>query len=129
MAHPNEDLLRQGYEAFGAGAVDKVLALFAPDIVWHVGGSSQITGDYHGHQEVLGFFGKLMELTGGTFRLDIHDILANDTHGVVLVTVHAERGDQRLEAREADIWHLAGGQATEFWTFVEDAEATDRFFS
>jgi len=81
MAHPNEELLRQGNEAFAAGEVDKVLALFAEDIVWHVGGTSQISGDY-----------------------------------------------QRLEAREANIWHLAGGQATEFWAFLEDDYAADRFF-
>ncbi len=49
-------------------------------------------------------------------------------NGAALVTVRAELGDRRLEAREADIWHLAGGQAAEFWTFLEDGEANDRFF-
>ena len=120
MAHPNEDLLRRGYEAFGSGDMDTVLAIFADDIVWHVGGSNQTSGDYRGHQEVMGFFGKLMELSGGTFHLDIHDIVANDRHGVVLVTASGEKGGQKLEAREANIWHLADGKATEFWAFAED---------
>jgi uncharacterized protein len=128
MAHPNEDLLRRGYEAFAAGDIDTVLSVFADDIVWHVGGSSQIAGDYRGHQEVLGFFGKLMELSGGTFRVDVHDLLANDVHGVALVTAHGERDDQRLEARQANIFHLADGKATEFWGFAEDQEALDKFF-
>lgn len=129
MAHPNEDLLRRGYEAFGAGDIDTVLAIFDHDIAWHSGGANQTTGDYHGHQEVLGFFGKLMELSGGSFRLDIHDIMADDTHGVVLVTAHAERDGQTLAARQANIWHLADGKATEFWTLIEDQAATDRFFA
>jgi hypothetical protein len=47
----------------------------------------------------MGFFGKLMELSGGTFRIEIHDVVANDTHGVVLVTTHGERGGQRLAVR------------------------------
>jgi hypothetical protein len=128
MAHPNEDLLRRGYEAFGSGDMDTVLAIFADDIVWHVGGSNQTSGDYHGHQEVMGFFGKLMELSGGTFHLDIHDILANDTHGVVLVTALGERDGQTLTAREANIWHLADGKATEFWAFAEDQADIDEFF-
>lgn len=128
MAHPNEDLLRHGYEAFGAGDLDTVLAIFADDIAWHVGGSNQTSGDYHGHQEVLGFFGQLMSLSGNTFRLDIHDILANDTHGVVLVTAHGERNGQTLSVRQANIWHLADGQATEFWVFPEDQAAVDQFF-
>jgi hypothetical protein len=34
--------------------------------VWHAGGSNQTTGEYRGFQEIMGFFGKVMELTGGT---------------------------------------------------------------
>jgi uncharacterized protein len=126
--HPNAELFKSGYAAFQAGDLEKVRSLFADDIVWHVGGSSQIAGDYGGHQEVLGFFGKLAELSGGTFRVDIHDLLANDVHGVALVTARAERDDQRLDAREANIFHLADGKVTEFWAFIEDQEAADKFF-
>ena len=129
MGHSNEDLLRRGYEAFAAGDLNTVLEIFDADIVWHVGGSNQTSGDYHGHQEVMGFFGKLMELSGGTFHLEIHDILANDTHGAVLVTAHGERDGQTLAVREANIWHLANGKATEFWALADDQAALDKFFA
>jgi uncharacterized protein len=129
MANANEELLRRGYDAFGAGDIDTVLGVFAPDIAWHIPGDSQISGDYHGHQEVMAFFGKLMEITGGTFRLDVHDVLANDTHGAVLVTAHAQRDGQSFEMREVHTWHVADGKATEFWAFEEDSAATDEFFS
>jgi uncharacterized protein len=128
MAHPNEDLLLAGYEAFAKEDIDAVLAVLADDIVWHVGGVSQLSGDYQGHQGVLRFFGKLAEVTGGTFRLDIHDILANDAHGTVLVTAYGERPGITLEARQVNIWHLADGKATEFWTFAEDQRVIDDFF-
>lgn len=129
MAHPNEDLLRGGYEAFAAGDIEKVLDIFADDIGWHVPGESQLAGDYHGHQEVIGFFGKLIELTGGTFHLDVHDILANDTHGAVLVTAYGERPGKTLEAREVHVWHLADGKATEFWSPSVEQSEIDFFFS
>jgi uncharacterized protein len=129
MAHPNEDLLRRGYQAFAAGDIDTVLSLFADDIVWHVGGTSKVSGDYRGHQQVVGFFSQMMELSGGTFRLDIHDVLANDVHGTVLATARAERDDQKVEVREVNIWHLANGKATEFWSFAEDEDALDKFFA
>ena len=128
MANPNEDLLRRGYEAFASGDIDTVLSVFSHDIAWHAGGSNQTSGEYHGHQEVVGFFMKLIELSGGTFRLDVHDILANDTHGVVLATAHGERDGQQLAVREVNIWHLADGKATEFWAFAEDQPAVNRFF-
>ncbi len=98
MANTNEDLLRQGYAAFASGDLATVQALIADDIVWHSGGANQLTGDYTGHQEVLGFIGRLMEVTGGTFRLEIHDILANDSHGIVLVTMHGERDGRASRA-------------------------------
>ena len=36
-------------------------------------------------------FGKLMQVPADAFRLEIHDVLANDTHGVVLANVQAEK--------------------------------------
>ena len=69
-----------------------------------------------------------MEVTDGTFKLDVHDILANDMHGIVLVTVHAERDGRRLEMNEVHIWHLEQGQAEEFWSFAEDVAEMDAFF-
>jgi uncharacterized protein len=129
MANANEELLRRGYAAFAAGDIDTVLGVFAEDIAWHISGQSQISGDYHGHQEVVGFFGKIMEITGGTFRLDVHDVLANDAHGAVLATAFAQRAGKPFQMREVHTWHLSGGKATEFWAFEEDSAETDRFFS
>ncbi len=129
MAHPNEDLLRQGYAAFGTGDLDTVFGLFDDDMVWHNGGSNQLTGDYRGHQAIMGMFGKLLEVTGGTLRLEIHDVLANDTHGTVLVTAHAERDGQPITVREVNIWHVADGKATEFWVFPEDSAELDKMFA
>jgi ketosteroid isomerase-like protein len=41
MGHPNEDLIRRGYDAFSRGDMDTLRALFHPDIVWHAPGRSQ----------------------------------------------------------------------------------------
>jgi uncharacterized protein len=127
-AQENAELIRAGYEAFGAGDLDTVSKQFAPDIRWHVGGRSAISGTYTGHNEVFGFFGKLFELTGGTFRIDIHDVLASDDHVVVLVRESASRGDRHLEMNEAHIWHVSGGLVNEFWGFAEDQYEASSFF-
>ncbi len=129
MAHPNEDLLRRGYDAFIAGDMDTVLSIYADDITYHVGGANQLTGEYKGAQEVMGFLGQVMELSGGTFRLEVHDILANDGHGAVMVNFHVERGGRSLDGREVHVWHLAGGKATEFWSFEGDQAGIDQMFS
>jgi uncharacterized protein len=71
MGHPNEDLIRRGYDAFSRGDMDTLRELFHLDIVWHAPGRSQLFGDHRGVDAVLGYFGRTMELTGGNFRVEV----------------------------------------------------------
>jgi ketosteroid isomerase-like protein len=129
MAHPNEDLLRRGYEAFAKADMPAVQAFFADDIAWHVPGRSPLSGDYKGAQEVLGFLGKSMEQTQGTFGLEVHDLLADDEHGVALVVARGQREGKSLEDRQVHVLHVQGGKVTEFWAHPGDQYAVDEFWS
>jgi ketosteroid isomerase-like protein len=128
MAHPNEDLVRRGYAAFGTGDIATLSELFADDVVWHVGGHSPI-GDYMGKEAVLGFFAQLAERAGGTFRLDIHDVLANDEHVVALVKATAEREGKSLNDNGAQVFHVQGAKVSESWFHSGDQYAGDEFWS
>ncbi len=127
--HPNQELLRRGYAAYGAGDLDTVNALFADDIVWHVAGQSPIAGDYTGKEQVFGFFGKLQELSDGTSKIEVHDVLANDTHGVALVMESATRGGRSHEGVATHVYHITDGKVTEFWDAHPDQQAEDEFWS
>ncbi|MDH3189445.1 MAG: nuclear transport factor 2 family protein [Acidimicrobiia bacterium] len=54
--HPNLEAARAGYEAFAGGDLAAVSELMADDVVWHVGGSNMVSGDYQGKEAVLGLF-------------------------------------------------------------------------
>ncbi|HEX9891787.1 MAG TPA: nuclear transport factor 2 family protein [Actinomycetota bacterium] len=129
MAHPNEELIRQGYASFGSGELDAVRASFSPDIIWHAPGRNPLSGDYKGWEEVLGLFGKSAELSGGTFKLDIHDVVANDTHAVALVTATGQRNGKSWSDNQAHVFHIEGGKVAEFWGHPGDQYATDEFWS
>jgi len=126
--HPNLGAARAGYEAFAAGDMAAVSDLLTDDIVWHVAGNYDMSGDYAGKEAVFGFFAKLMEESRGTFRIDIHDMLANDDHGVALGTVSATRGEDTLEDRVTQVFHMRDGRMTEFWTFAEHQDQHDAFW-
>lgn len=128
MTHPNEDLLRSAYEAFGKGDIETVSGVLADDIVWHIPGKSSISGDRSGKDDVLRFFGELVERSGGTFRLEMHDILADDEHGVVLVQSKGERDGKTLDDHTVHVFHLRDGKATEFWGHAGDQYAVDDFW-
>jgi hypothetical protein len=126
--HPNLERARAGYEAFAAGDLAAVSDLFSDDIVWHSGGSNVLTGDYKGKEAVLGFFGLLMQESGGSFTNEIHDMLANDEHGVALVTMSATRGGKSFEGNLVHIFHMSDGKMTEFWAIPEDQSRYDEFW-
>jgi hypothetical protein len=50
-------------------------------------------------------FARLFEVTGGTFSVDLHDVLANDEHTAALYTIRGERaGKQRLTDNQVQIF-------------------------
>jgi len=127
--HANLEISRGGYEAFASGDLATVGDLFSDDIVWHSGGNNILTGDYEGKEAVLGFFGRLMQETEGSFKNDIHDMLANDEHGVALVTASATRGGKSFEGRVVHVFHMSDEKMTEFWSFPEDQSLFDEFWA
>ncbi len=128
--HPNVEKARRAYAAFSAADMATVNELMADDIEWHIGGNSSFAGVYKGKDAVFGFFGKLMETTGGTFKLEVHDILANDEHTIALVTETSQMNGKTLVGRAVHIIHPdSEGRTKEFWTFLEDQAAADAFFA
>lgn len=127
--HPNLVSARAGYEAFANGDMATLNDLLSDDIVWHSGGSNVLSGDYEGKEAVFGFFGRLAQETGGSFKNEIHDMLANDDHGVALVIQSATRGDKTLDGRSVHVFHMTDGKMTEFWAFPEDQGPFDAFWS
>ena len=129
MTHPNEELLSRGFEAFSKGDMGAVAALFADDIVWHSPGRGPLSGDHRGKDQVLGMFAKQAELTGGTFRVELHALLANDEHGVALTSASGEREGKAWEGKSVLVFHVREGKATEVWLHPDDLYASDDFFS
>ncbi len=129
MAHPNEELLRSGFDAFAKGDVDTLRELFDQNAAWHVPGRSQLSGDYQGVDAIVGFFARTMELTGGSFRAELHDVVANDEHAVALYVTRGEREGRTLENRDVLVSHIRNGKIAEAWLLTDDLYAADEFYS
>jgi ketosteroid isomerase-like protein len=129
MAHPTAELLQHGYDCFAKGDIPTALGLLANDISWHVPGRSPLSGDYKGHEEVLGFFAKSMELSGGTLQIDINDILCEGERAAVLCTVSAERNGEFWSSPEIHMWRVVNGKAVEFREFQGDQQTEDEFWT
>jgi ketosteroid isomerase-like protein len=128
-ATANRHLIEGAYAAFARGDIPTVLAVLDENILWHVPGRGPISGDYRGHGEVLDFFKHFMDLSRGTFRIRIDDVLANDERVVVLVTESAERKGRKWSSPQVHAWTVEDGKATVFWQFQGDQQTEDEFWS
>jgi uncharacterized protein len=120
--HSNVELTRRGHAAFAVGDLQALSDMMADNVTWHVSGGP-LTGIYRGRDDVLGFFARLAEETAGTFRLEVHDVLANDEHSVALCTLSASRGDRSVDVPVVNVSHVREGKITEFWTASTDPQA------
>ena len=129
MTTQNAELIRRAYDAFADGDLTTVLKILDQDITWHIPGRGPLAGDYKGHDEVMGFVTKTMELSAGTFTIDIDDILVDGDHVVVLCTVAAERHGQCWSSPEVHVWRVINNSAVDFREFQGDQETEDEFWS
>ena len=95
--HPSAQLVRAFYEARARGDRAAIRRILAPDIEWHDPYPPLHGGDLQGLETVLrDVFDGAAQLTGGSTRLWLEDVLANDRRAVALYTI---RDDQIVEAR------------------------------
>jgi ketosteroid isomerase-like protein len=127
--HPNLQRMRDGYDAFAKGDVAVLQELMTDDIVWHVPGHSFLAGDYAGKEAVLGFFGRVMEATEGSFRAEPLTLLTDDRYGAAPVRITAHRGDRHLDVMNLQVSRWQDGRVAEFWDTSTDPDATDEFFA
>ena len=126
----NADLLRRFLDAQSRGDAALLNELLADDIVWHVPGRNLLSRDYAGKTEVFEFFGRARELSSGTVRTEVIDVMGGETYAVAIVRVFAEREGRSLGGSlQAWTCRIEGGKIAESWFLVEDRYAVDAFWS
>jgi ketosteroid isomerase-like protein len=127
--HPNIVVMRQVLAAFQSGDGAALARLFAPEVVWRVPGKSALAKDYRGQAEVFGFFGKLMELTDGTFKVTSLEMLANENGGVFVDRITAERSGRALDVRLMLHVTIRNGQIVEGYDHFHHEHIWDEFWA
>ena len=123
------DLVRRGFEAFGKGDMATLTELFEERALWHEEPAGVLTGDYHGRDAILGFFGQLHQESAGTFRPTITTIAAAGDKVFVETEARGERAGRSLRARQVLVFTLGGGRVHEVHLFNADYSAIQAFWS
>lgn len=121
MSENIKDTIKTGYDAFEKGNLDPLMSSLADNVRWHVSSGSPLAGDYIGKAEVLNFFGKLMQLCGGSQRLQVVDILASEKHAAVLTREEIPHQARTLTFRSVHLWEVRNGEFSAFDVYYDDA--------
>jgi len=128
--HPNASRIRALFAAFREGDIATIHEAIAENAVWHFPGrKGQLAGSHRGHEGIFAFLARVPQLTGGTFHLDLEEVLANDTHAVAFFRGRGEREGRRLDNPTCLKMRLVDGRAVEIWEFVWDLYAVDEFWA
>lgn len=122
--HPNATLVRDIFAAMERGDMQWMDDHIADDIVWHTGGNSKVAGATRGKEAVRASMAAMAE--PGAMKADVHDVIGNDEHTVVLGTavVTAPSGAS-VEYNYVNVFHIADGKVTEVWGLAENDAVTD----
>lgn len=127
--HPNQTLVRRGFEAFNAGDMQTLAELIAQDAVQVMPGDNILSGDHKGREAIFELYLRLAQETGGTFRADLQDVFANDHMAVAVYRVSGQRDGRALDQRSALVFEIHNGQATRLTDLPLDTAALDAFLT
>jgi hypothetical protein len=124
--------LHAAQAVFYAGGVEAPLrAVLRPEIEWHVPGRNAIAGDYHGVDEVMGYFARRRDHAARTFRMHPGDVLVGEGDRVAVITDgSATIGGREERWSTVGLYRVSGdGRIAGCWLLPLDPAAFDRIWA
>lgn len=120
----NIKILEQFYDSFlntlKTGSDSSLFTNCSEKVTFQVMGKSKLAGKFDRSNFQKSFISQLKELSSGTFKMEIHDIMASDRHGMVLSTNTLERDGKKLEYRSVQVWRIENGILLAFYEYPRD---------
>ena len=117
-------LIRDSLDALNSGDNQAMADMLTDDVEWHeIGRAEPILG-----KEALGARYMAADAPAYEIHGELHDVLANDEHGIALVTATAQMDGRSITYRTAEIFHIRDGKISARWAFSDDTDAINKFF-
>jgi ketosteroid isomerase-like protein len=102
-------LLTEAYSSFAQGDWQKFLKQFPDSMTFQVAGKSKLAGKLTKETFSTRYGQMLQELSNGTFKVEIHDVMTTDRHATVLMTCKLSRSGKSYELRSVHVWRTENG--------------------
>ncbi len=127
--HPNVAIVKRACVAARKGDRSVAEELFAEDADLYVPGNNLLAGWYEGREAVFDFYRKAQELTDGTLKAFLHDVVANGHHAFAIENFMATRAGRNLESRDVTIFHVVDGKIAGGTRLFTEIQVHDEFWS
>jgi hypothetical protein len=117
--HPNGQRVIDAMRALNEGDIESVLAAWSDKPLVHWGVDGPRGGDYRDKEGLLALARHVMDASEGTLRIEPLDVLADESHGVLLLRVTATREGTPIdmiltmavkfdeEGKQQEVWFLS----------------------
>lgn len=117
------------FEALRRGDVPTLMDQFAQDVVWHQPGENRFSGIHRGVDSVGALIGGMMQVSDGSFALEVAGpLMVNGDLVAVPVRFTGRREDASMDMSGVDLLTVRGGKIVEMHLFSEDGAAEDAFW-
>jgi ketosteroid isomerase-like protein len=126
--HPHVQLVKNYQAAMARQDFNAGRAYFDPDVIYIVPGNNKLSGVFKGPDKVMGYFGKLMELTSGTYKITKQKWLVNDTKVALVTDNYAEINSKTHTWNEVIVFEIINEKKHAIEMFQDDQAALDEFY-
>ncbi len=118
------------FTSLAEGDFAKLGSLLSDDIVWHQPGQGALSKTYRGKSEVFALFGRFMEISKGSFKIDqVYSIMANDEWVAATLHFSAKKAGNVISMNGVDLMRVENGKIKEVFLFSSDQNAEDAFWN
>ena len=120
------DDLKERYEAFSQGDLDKALDLWSDDFTWQGANSTELPGggEHQGKDEAKQV---LQQAVGAydTFELHADEFLENGDTVVVLGHTNVKKGDSQAEIPVVHVWRYEGDEVKRLQILTDTLQSAE----
>jgi uncharacterized protein len=124
------NVVKRYFQSLANGDLQTLGGLLSDDIVWHQPGDGLLSKTYYGKQEVFTLFGKFMEISENTFRIDsVKSIMKNGDFVSAILSFSAKKSNgQEISMDGVDLMRIEKELIKEVYLFSADQKAEDDFW-
>jgi ketosteroid isomerase-like protein len=106
-----------------------LVEVIAEDAVWRVPGSTPVSREYRGRDEIFGLFRETRRLTDGTYLSELRWAAAEGDHAVAVYRARGARAGRELDIDQVLLITLRDGRWQEVVAVPTDPQAFEAFWS